>query len=82
MNKHQLVSTIWESANQMRSKIEANEYMDFILGFIFYTYLSESELELFCKEKLSDEEIKKVDETDVQYAKPIRETLGYFIVYV
>ena len=39
MNKHQLASTIWESANQMRSKIEANEYKDFILGFIFYKYL-------------------------------------------
>ena len=38
MNKHQLASTIWESANQMRSKIEANEYKDFILGFIFYKY--------------------------------------------
>ena len=36
MNKHQLASTIWESANQMRSKIEANEYKDFILGFIRY----------------------------------------------
>ncbi len=81
MNKHQLASTSWESANQMRSKIEANEYMDFILGFIFYTYLSDRELELFRKEKLSDEEIKKIDETDFQYAKPVRETLGYFIVY-
>lgn len=40
MNKQQLASTIWESANQMRSKIEANEYKDFILGFIFYKYLS------------------------------------------
>ena len=81
MNKHQLASTSWESANQMRSKIEANEYMDFILGFIFYTYLSDRELELFRKEKLSDEEIKKIDETDVQYAKPVRETLVYFIAY-
>ena len=34
MNKQQLASTIWESANQMRSKIEANEYKGFILGFI------------------------------------------------
>lgn len=50
MNKHQLASTIWESANQMRSKIEANEYKDFILGFIFYKYLSERELDLFQKE--------------------------------
>lgn len=81
MNKHQLASTIWESANQMRSKIEANEYKDFILGFIFYKYLSERELELFRKEKLSDEEIRKVDETDIQYAKHVRETLGYFIAY-
>ena len=81
MNKHQLASTIWESANQMRSKIEANEYKDFILGFIFYKYLSERELELFRKEKLSEEEIKKVDEKDTKYAKHVRETLGYFIAY-
>lgn len=51
MNKHQLASTIWESANQMRSKIEANEYKDFILGFIFYKYLSEKELTLLRQEK-------------------------------
>ena len=81
MNKHQLASTIWESANQMRSKIEANEYKDFILGFIFYKYLSERELDLFQKEKLSEDEIKKVDEKDVKYAKHVRETLGYFIAY-
>ena len=29
MNKQQLVAKIWESANQMRSKIEANEYKDY-----------------------------------------------------
>ena len=40
MNKQQLASRIWESANKMRSKIEANEYKDYILGFIFYKYLS------------------------------------------
>ena len=39
MNKQQLASKIWESANRMRSKIEANEYKDYILGFIFYKYL-------------------------------------------
>ncbi len=26
MNKQQLAAKIWESANKMRSKIEANEY--------------------------------------------------------
>ena len=34
MNKQQLANKIWKSANQMRSKIEANEYKDFILGFM------------------------------------------------
>ena len=34
MNKQQLAAKIWESANRMRSKIEANEYKDYILGFI------------------------------------------------
>ena len=36
MNKNQLAAKIWESANKMRSSIEANEYKDYILGFIFY----------------------------------------------
>lgn len=34
MNKQQLAAKIWESANKMRSKIEANEYKDYILGFM------------------------------------------------
>ena len=38
MNKQQLAAKIWESANKMRSKIEANEYKDYILGFIFYRH--------------------------------------------
>ena len=43
MNKQQLAAKIWESANKMRSKIEANEYKDYILGFIFYKFLSDRE---------------------------------------
>ena len=36
MNKQQLANKIWASANKMRSKIDANEYKDYILGLIFY----------------------------------------------
>ena len=43
MNKQQLAAKIWESANRMRSKIEASDYKDYILGFIFYKYLSDKE---------------------------------------
>ncbi|NMC58604.1 MAG: type I restriction-modification system subunit M [Candidatus Methanofastidiosa archaeon] len=81
MNKQQLASTIWESANQMRSKIEANEYKDFILGFIFYKYLSEKELALFKAEGYSDEDIEKIDENDSEYVEHVKKNLGYFISY-
>ena len=40
MNKQQLANRIWASANNMRNKIDANEYKDYILGFIFYKFLS------------------------------------------
>ena len=40
MDKQQLANKIWESANKLRSKIEANEYKDYILGFMFYKFLS------------------------------------------
>lgn len=46
MTKQQLAAKIWDSANKMRSRIEANEYKDYILGFIFYKFLSEKEREL------------------------------------
>ena len=41
MNKQQLASRIWAAANKMRSKIAANGYTDYFLGFIFYKFLSD-----------------------------------------
>lgn len=42
MNKQQLANRIWASANNMRNKIDANEYKDYILGLIFYKFLSDT----------------------------------------
>ena len=50
MNKQQLAAKIWESANKLRSKIEANEYKDYILGFIFYKFLSDKEEQFLRKD--------------------------------
>ena len=81
MNKQQLASKIWESANKMRSKIEAYEYKDYILGFIFYKYLSDTE-EKFCRENdFSDEDIKKLSEEDTETVEFIQRGIGYFIAY-
>ena len=64
MNKQQLAAKIWESANKMRSKIEANEYKDYILGFIFYKFLSETEIARLRAEDWGDEDLKGLDEND------------------
>ena len=83
MNRQQLASKIWESANKMRSKIEANEYKDYILGFIFYKFLSDKQEEYLLlpeqgwkKEELV--ELKEEDEETVNYCK---KNLGYFISF-
>lgn len=81
MNKQQLASKIWESANQMRSKIEANEYKDYILGFIFYKYLSETELQFLKKEDFTEADIKALKEEDADAVDYIKKNIGYFITY-
>lgn len=81
MNKHQLASTIWESANQMRSKIEANEYKDFILGFIFYKYLSDKEVQFFEGIGMTEEMVKQLDDSQKKYVNHAQRKLGYFIAY-
>ena len=81
MNKQQLASKIWESANQMRSKIEANEYKDYILGFIFYKYLSDKQIQFTRKEDFTDENIKALSEVDEETVEYIKKNVGYFIAY-
>lgn len=82
MNKQQLASKIWAAANKMRSKIEANEYKDYILGFIFYKFLSDKEESFFESEEMTKEDMKQYlveeDEETVKYAQ---KNLGYFIAY-
>lgn len=81
MNKQQLASKIWESANQMRSKIEANEYKDYILGFIFYKYLSDKQIQFCIKEEFTDTDIKALSEEDIETVEHIKNNIGYFIAY-
>ena len=81
MNKQQLAAKIWESANQMRSKIEANEYKDYILGFIFYKYLSDKEIQFCKKQDFTDEDIEALTEEDTETVNYIKKNIGYFIAY-
>lgn len=82
MNKQQLANKIWESANRMRSKIEANEYKDYILGFIFYKFLSDKEVEFLKKDGYEDDDIKEnAHENNESLVDYCQQHLGYFIAY-
>ena len=81
MNKQQLAAKIWASANEMRSKIEASEYKDYILGFIFYKFLSEKEESWLHGQGFEDADMVSVTEADPDIVGFVRPNLGYFIAY-
>jgi len=81
--KKQLEAQLWGIANLLRGKISADDYRDYILGFIFYKYLSEKQY-LYANELLKGEAVtdyKKV--TDPETLEAIKEEsllkLGYFL---
>ncbi|MCF8255749.1 MAG: type I restriction-modification system subunit M [Bacteroidia bacterium] len=81
--KKLLESQLWGIANLLRGKISPDDYRDYILGFIFYKYLSEKQY-LYANNLLEGEEItdfKKV--TDIETLEAIKEEsllkLGYFL---
>ena len=74
MNKQQLATKIWESANNLRSKIEANEYKDYILGFIFYKFVSDKEVKFLKENDFTEED----DKETVDF---LQSRIGYFISY-
>lgn len=86
MNKQQLANKIWASANKMRSKIDANEYKDYILGLIFYKFLCDNEEQYLCKDGWTDEDMPYLVENyedanakeTIEYCK---NNIGYFIEY-
>lgn len=83
MNKQQLANKIFQSANKMRSRIEANEYKDYILGFMFYKFLSERQVAFWREQGVAEDELadmteKNLDADDLLWAQ---RALGYFIGY-
>jgi hypothetical protein len=82
-----LEQQLWIIANTLRGKMDADEFRDYILGFIFYKYLAEK-MDLYADSILKPDGIKykEIDENSGQgkaYIDAIREEslekLGYFL---
>lgn len=82
MNKQELASKIWALANELRGKVSAATYKDYMLGFLFYKYLSDRE-ENYLKTKLffSDDDLVEATESDEKLKENCMNNLGYFISY-
>lgn len=80
MNKQELASKIWAGANELRGKVSASSYKDYMLGFIFYKYLSEKE-ERYLRDKLyfEDNDFANLTEEDEKTVKNCQNNIGYFI---
>ena len=81
MNKQQLASKIWESANKMRSTIEASQYKDYILGFIFYKFLSETEVMRLKAKDFTEADLPSLTEEDPETVDFVQGECGYFIAH-
>ena len=86
-HKKQLEQQLWNIANTLRGKMNADEFRDYILGFIFYKYLSEKMCS-YANSILDQDGIKYLDilensETGREYLEAIKEEslekLGYFL---
>jgi type I restriction enzyme M protein len=85
--KKVLEQQLWNIANTLRGKMNADEFRDYILGFIFYKYLSEK-MEIYANSILKQDKIKYYDiqestKKGKEYIEAIKEEslekLGYFL---
>ena len=70
--KRLLEKQLWGVANLLRGKMNADEYKNYILGFIFYKYLSEK-MELFANVILKQDNIKF---REINQRKKVQKKLG------
>jgi type I restriction enzyme M protein len=86
-SKQKLEATLWDIANALRGKMSADDFRDYILGFIFFKYLSEK-MELYADEILHPDgitydEITPSTKDRAAYLKAVSELsvehLGYFL---
>lgn len=86
--KRLLEKQLWGVANVLRSKMNADEYKNYILGFIFYKYLSENleryvDKKLLTREDFKFSEINENTQEGKKYLESVRagciDHLGFFL---
>lgn len=69
MSNQSLYQTLWNCADVLRSKMDANEYKDYLLGIIFYKYLSDRLL--YRSADLLEEKVSNLEEAQALYKEAL-----------
>lgn len=85
--KRILQQQLWNIADTLRGRMDADEFRDYILGFIFYKYLSEKMLLYADKALIPDNrkymDLDELSEEDEPFLNGVKENaleaLGYFL---
>lgn len=88
-NIQSITNKLWAMANELRGTMDASEYKNYILAFMFYRYLSEHQEEYLLKNNVIDviegdcineSYNSQVDESELEdYLQDISASLGYAI---
>lgn len=71
MARRDLYQKLWNSADVLRSKMDANEYKNYLLGIVFYKYLSEKQL--MRAAALLEEAPQSLEEAQVIYEQALED---------
>lgn len=71
-SKKELISVLWNGADVLRSKMDANDYKNYLLSFVFYKYLSDRFL-LKVYDLLNDCEPETIEESQQAYEEAYKD---------
>ena len=74
-----ITSKLWEMANTLRGTMDASEYKNYILPFMFYRYLSENQDDYLKVNHLEDFYEVEDDAEKEEYLEEISKGIGYAI---
>ena len=78
-NTVDITSKLWEMANKQRGTMDASEYKNYILPFMFYRYLSENQANYLKANDLGDFYVLEDEEEIEDYLEEISRGIGYVI---
>ncbi len=76
MTKQELAAKIWATSNELRKNIRASEFKDYILGFMFWKYLCDKEIDYIKDLGGEEDDLLDVDE-DIK--TKLKDGIGYYI---